>query len=63
MGKEINLVLEHWPQFLRCMDMQGSRPSQQAEGGDHANQSEAMVTMQMGDEDMAQFGETNPTAT
>jgi hypothetical protein len=36
--------------------MKGGRSAYQPEGGDHADEPETMVAMQMGDEDMAQFG-------
>jgi hypothetical protein len=39
------------------MDMEGSSTPQQSEGGDHADQTEAVVTMQMGDEDPAELRE------
>ena len=41
--------------------MERSSTPQKPEGGNHPNESEAMVAMQMGDEDMAQLRETNPT--
>ena len=63
MCKKIYLTLKHRPQFLGGMDMESGCASQKTKGGYHANQSETMVTVQMGDKDMAQFGETHPTAT
>jgi hypothetical protein len=45
------------------MHMQTGRAPQQSEGGDHADESEAVVTMQMGDKHMTEFGESNPAFT
>ena len=61
-GKEGDLFLKDRPQGLRGMDMERSRTPHQSEGGDHAYQSEAMVTVQMGDKDMSQLREADATS-
>jgi hypothetical protein len=61
MGEELDLMVQFWSQGLWCMDMEGSCTSQKSEGGDHTNETETVVTMQVGNEDVAQFGETHPT--
>jgi hypothetical protein len=53
MCKEIYLTLQHRFQFLWCMDMEGGRTPQKTEGRYHTDESETMVAMQVGDEDMA----------
>ena len=40
--------------------MKSSRAPQQAESGDHTYQSEAVVSVQMGNEDMTQFRKSHP---
>ena len=45
------------------MHMQTGRAPQQSEGGDHADESEAVVTMQMGDKHMTEFREAHPAFT
>ena len=45
------LYVENLMQRLRRIDMQGHRPAEQAECRDHANQPEAVVAMDMRDED------------
>ena len=59
-GIELYLMFEFRSQRLRSMHMKGGNAPHQSEGGDHADESEAMVAMQVGDEDMSQFGETHP---
>ena len=63
MCKELDLSFEFRTQSLWCMDMQASRTPQQTEGGDHANESEAVVTMQMGDKHMAELREAHSAFT
>jgi hypothetical protein len=60
-GKESDLPFEHRSERLWPVHMKRCRTSQKAKRGNHTNQSEAMVTMQMGDEDMTQFGKTHMT--
>ena len=60
--KETDLFVEDGTQFLRRMDVKRCRTSHQSEGGDHAYQSEAMVTVQMGDKDMSQLREADATS-
>ena len=43
--------------------MEGGRAPQKSEGRYHPYQSETVVTMQMGDKDMAQLREAHPTTT
>ena len=61
-GKECDLFLKDWPQFLGGMDVERRRTPHQSEGGDHANQSETMDAMQVGDKDMAQLREAHMTS-
>ena len=44
------------------MDMQCSRAAQHAEGGDESDESEAVVAMQMRDEDMVESREAESCA-
>ena len=57
--EESDLLLQNGAQLLRRVDVERCRPSHQSEGGDHANQSEAVVAVQMGDKDMPQLRETD----
>ena len=59
-GVELYLMFEFWPQFSRSMHMEGCYAPHQPEGGNHTDESEAMVAMQVGDKDMSQFGKTHP---
>jgi hypothetical protein len=43
--------------------METGRAPQQAKGGDHTDESETVVTMQMGDKHMTEFRETHPAFT
>ena len=43
--------------FLRAMDDQLAEPSQHAQGGDQAGKPEAMIAMQVGDENVIQSAE------
>ena len=45
------------------MDMKGRCTTQQTKGGDHADESETMVAMKMGDEDTTEFQEVEMTLT
>ena len=56
---ELQLAIKFVAQLFGAMYMQLSCASQQTKGGYHSNQSEAMITMQMGDKHMTKFGETN----
>ena len=62
-GKEADLTLQLGAQGLRCMDMKTRRTPQQSEGGNHAYQTKAMITVKMGDEDMTQLGKPHTTPT
>ena len=62
-GIERNLMFEFRSQSFRPMHVEGGNTSHESEGGDHADESEAMVAMQMGDEDMPQFGKSHPALT
>ena len=62
-SKEVYLAAQDGAERLRAVDMEGGRPPHQTEGGDHANEAEAMVAMQMGDKDMTQFGKPRMTPT
>ena len=59
-GVELYLMFQFRPQCLGSMHMKGRNASHESEGGDHTNESEAMVAMKMGDEDMPQFGKAHP---
>ena len=59
-GVELYLMFEFWPQFSWSMNVEGGNTPHKSEGGDHADEPEAMVAMQVGDEYMPQFGETHP---
>lgn len=61
-SEEVYLTSQDRPKGFRAVDMKGSRPTDQPESGDHADKPKAMVTMQMGYEDMAQFGKTRTTS-
>ena len=61
-GEEGYLTFENWSQFLRAIDMQRCRASYESEGRDHPDQSETVVTMQMGDKHMTQLRKTYLTA-
>ena len=50
------LTVEDRSQFLRAIDMQRRRTSYESESGNHPNQPETVVTMQMGNKHMTQFG-------
>ena len=62
-GEELDLSFEFRAQRRWRMHMQTSRAPQQSEGGDHADKSEAVVTMQMGDKHMTEFREAHPAFT
>jgi hypothetical protein len=57
---ELDLMFEFWSQCRWSMNVEGGNAPHKSEGGDHADESEAMVAMQVGDEYMPQFGETHP---
>ena len=57
MGEELNLPIQFRPQCLWRVDVQFGGAPQQSEGGDHADETEAVVTMQMSDKHMPQLGE------
>ena len=59
-GIEFDLSVEFRSKFLWAMDMQFSRTSQKPEGRNHPYQSETMVTMQVGNKHMAEFGKAHP---
>ena len=50
-AEHVNLLHEYSFQLFRGVYVQGCRPSKEREGGDDSHQTEAMVTMKMGDED------------
>jgi hypothetical protein len=56
--EEINLSLQDVSKFLGSIDRQLGSTSQQAKGTQHTNESETMVTMQMGDENGTDLGKT-----
>lgn len=58
LAEEIQLSVQHAFVFSRSVYVQVGCPSQQAEGGYQARQSEAMVTVQVGKEDMPQAVKT-----
>ena len=51
--------VEHGPQGGRAVDVERGRAPQHAEGGDEAGQPEAVVAVQMGNEDGLYFGEAH----
>jgi hypothetical protein len=55
--EEVRLLLEYVAQGFIGIDMHCSRASKETESAEHANESEAMVTMQMRDKDVTQLGE------
>ena len=57
-GKESYLTIENRSQFLRTIDMQRRRTPYKSEGGNHPDQPETVITMQMGYKHMTQFRET-----
>ena len=63
MGKELNLTIQFLSQCLWCMNMQTGRTSQKPKGGNHANQSETVVSMKVRDKDMTQFCKTDTALT
>ena len=54
--ERVHLLLHDSSQCCRRIHRQLSRTSQQSEGAQHADESEAMVAMQMGDEDGTDLG-------
>jgi hypothetical protein len=54
-GKESDLPLQFGAQGFRPVNMQLCRSPQQAEGRNHAYQTKAMITMQMGDKHMTEL--------
>ena len=61
-GKEGDLSFEDRAQFLGTIHMQRCRTPHQSEGGDHTDQSETMVPVQMGDKHMTELRKTYLTA-
>jgi hypothetical protein len=57
---ELDLMFEFWSQCRWSMNVEGGNAPHKSEGGNHADESEAMVAMQVSDEYMPQFGETHP---
>ena len=57
-AKQFYLRMKHCFEFFRGVDMEGGSASEQAEGTDETNKTEAMVAMEMGDEDGTELGET-----
>ena len=56
-AEEVQHALEHGAEVFRRMDVQRGCASQQPEGGNQADKSEAMVAVQVGDEHMVEMGE------
>jgi hypothetical protein len=54
LAEEFQLWSQELFQFFVCVDMERSGTSQQSEGGNQPHQSETMVTMQVGNEDMVE---------
>ena len=63
MGKELDLPIEFGAQCLWRMNMQTGCTPQQAKGRDHADESETVVAMQMGDKHMTELREAHPAFT
>jgi hypothetical protein len=61
-GKELYLALQLGAQCLRGMDVETGCAPQKSESGDHANEAETVVAMQMGDEDVTELREAHTTA-
>ena len=57
MAEQAHLELQHFFQFLRRIDLKTGRAPQEPERAQHANEPEAVVAMQMGDEDGTDLGE------
>ena len=61
-SEEVYLTSQDRPKGFRAVDMKGSRPTNQPESGDHADKPKAMVTMQMGNKDCRELGESDTRA-
>jgi hypothetical protein len=59
MTEQLHLRLQHRFQRCRGIDIQLCRSAQQSEGTDHSYQPKAMVTMQMGNKDCRELGESD----
>ena len=62
-AEELYLLAQHVAKGGRPVDMERRRTAEQSECGNHANETEAVIAMQMGDKHMAELGETGMTAT
>jgi hypothetical protein len=54
LAEELQLGSQELFQLTVCIDMERSGTSQQSEGGNQPHQSETMVTMQVGNENMVE---------
>ena len=59
-AEEVQLGLHELFQFGGGIDVHGGSASQQSEGGEQSDESEAVVAVEVGDEDVVQPGEFQP---